>query len=438
MGAPSTQSESHFAPGEDERPVPGALLVFSGNAPMLRAFEVAPGPVTLGRDDSMLPDTKMSRQHARFVFDGPGWTVTDLDSRNGSAVDGLPITGDARAASGSLVRLAQSLFLLVDDVRRFQAAAVSTQGAVIGPTLRAPLDRVALAARGGATVLITGENGTGKELAARTFHEAAAPKGPLVSLNCATLQKGTAERELFGAVKGAYTDLKADAEGVVQAADGGVLFLDEIGELEPDVQAKLLRFVENQEARPVGATTAKRVNVRVCAATNMNLRQRVDAGAFRRDLFYRLAQVEVRLPLLRERREEIPFLIDSVLRELPVRQAHASFVEAALLRPWPGNVRELLSQVKHSATQAHAAGSDRLRAEHLDAEAGYPTDRAMAEATAATGTKSAAISKEEIEKALQVHGGNVSATARALGIKHKTALYRLMAKHGISGSDDEP
>src|SRR5262249_35498203 len=160
-------------------------------------------------------------------------------------------------------------------------------------------------------VLITGPSGAGKELAARTYHEATGQKGPLVAVNCAGIPAAIAEGLLFGARKGAWTDLKEDIVGHLPAANGGTLFLDEIAELDLKVQAKLLRAVEDQQVTKVGETAPKKISVRICAATHRDMRDAIDAEDFRSDLYYRLAQVDVRLPSLVERREEVPWLISS-------------------------------------------------------------------------------------------------------------------------------
>ncbi len=191
-----------------------------------------------------------------------------------------------KAAGPCVLRIAQSLFLLCDDLRKFQAGTVTTGARVIGPAYRAVLDQVALAARGRATVLVTGENGAGKELLARAFHEAASPAGPFVAVNCAAIPSTLAESLLFGTVKGSYGDAR-DTRGYVKEASGGTLFLDELGELD----LKLLRVVEHNEVLAV--------QVRIFSATNRDLAAMVEEKTFREDLYHRLAQFRVRLPALR-------------------------------------------------------------------------------------------------------------------------------------------
>ena len=251
----STQSASHYEPDAGETPLPGALLVFSEAAPQFRPVALtARAAVILGREDiggAAVPDQRMSKQHCELSFDGKQFTVKAL-GKNGTWVNGKKIEGTDRASSGDVLRLAQSIFLLLDDLRPFVAGTVTTSPRVIGPTYRTVLDRIAVGGRGGSTVLITGENGAGKQFAAKTFHQAVASKGPFIEINCATVPATLAERLFFGAVKGVATDIKADAPGYMHAADGGVLFLDEVGELHPNVQAKLLTAVETNDWRKVG------------------------------------------------------------------------------------------------------------------------------------------------------------------------------------------
>ena len=371
----TTESESHYEQNPSELPVPGALLVFSGSTPQLRSVAVPLNTtVVFGRDDvggAALPDPRVSQPHCELSFDGKQFTINDAGSRNGTWVDGVKVEPGAprKAGSGSVLRIAQSIFLLCDDLRRFQAGTVTTGERVIGPAYRAVLDQVALGARGGSTVLVIGENGAGKELLARAFHEAATKSGPFVAVNCAAIPTTLAESLLFGALKGSSTDAK-DAKGYVREANNGTLFLDELGELDVKVQAKLLRVVEQDEVMPVGSSTCFPAKVRVFSATNRDLGADIEAKTFREDLYYRLAQFRVRLPPLRERREEIPWFI---VHALGGQTAHPSLIELAMLRPWPGNVRELIAQAKKAAAHAQAENSQVVRDKHLDSTAGLPT-----------------------------------------------------------------
>ncbi len=440
----STQSESVVETTAVTEPVPGAVLIFSSRAPHYRPV-VLPreGVLTLGREDVgglPLPDEKVSRQHAELRFADGRFVVKDLASRNGTYLEGVRIEGTAPGASGGVLRIAQTVLVLEADLRRFLAGHVKHDDFVIGPTLQQVLDRAVVARTTDAHLLIRGESGSGKELVAARFHEAGTRRGPFVAVNCAAIPPSMAERLFFGAVKGAYTEAKQDADGYLAAADGGVLFLDEIAELDLQVQAKLLRAIESGEYLPLGAATPRKVTVHVVAASHRDLRSAVAANTFRSDLFYRLSQFEVALPALRERKEELPWLMRHALAGLPV-ELHATAVEAALLRPWPGNVRELLSETKKAAASATTDGGAVLRAEHLPAHAGRQVEAAPLRSTRSPPPSAPPVEgapdpeRDAIVAALQAAGNNVSAAAKALGM-HRTQLYRVMKRLGLFTSDD--
>lgn len=434
-----------------EPPRPGLVVIFSGGAPLLRPVALDGGRLMLGREDvggQPLPDERVSRLHAEVGRDAAGWSVADLNSRNGTWVDGVQVTGRRTYTAPRTLRLGNTLALFTEDVRRFEASGVMTGAeGVRGPALRALMDRVALAAAANEGVLITGESGTGKELAARAYHRAGPhARGRFVAINCAAVPVAVAERLLFGAKRGAYSGAEADAEGYLQAADRGVLFLDEVGELAPEVQAKLLRVLETREVLALGASRPQPVDVRVCAATLRDLRAAAAVGSFRVDLYYRLARCEVHLPPLRERLEEVPWLLAHAL-EAGAPEVHASFVEACLARPWPGNVRELLGEAKRAAREAQARGVRTLRAEHLFIGAGVSL--ASEDVTPFIGFRGAAApapvaaspggpmpDRPAVEAALASQAGNVSAAARALGL-HRTQLYRLMRRWGMEPASEE-
>lgn len=428
-----TQEDSQLEPAAPEPPRPGLVFVFSGGAPLFRPVPLTRGRLVLGREGAgelPLPDERLSRQHAEVCREGPHWHVEDLGSRNGTFVDGEQVTGRRTFTNPRVLRLGNTLALFRDDVRPLAGADVVCGPDVVrGPTFHAVLEQVAPAALAGETLLITGESGTGKELAARAYHQSGPnARGRFVAINCAAVPTSVAERLLFGSRRGAYSGAEADTEGYVQAADRGVLFLDEVAELSPEVQAKLLRVLETREVLALGASRAQPVDVRVCSATHRDLRAAVAAGQFRADLYHRLAQARVRLPPLRERLEEVPWLLAHALRDAPMPALHATFVEACLFRPWPGNVRELLGEARRAAREATPSGTRSLRAEHLDAEAGLPLE-GPTEAAAASPAP-AAPDRATLEATLAAHGGNVSAAARALGL-HRTQVYRLMQRWGL-------
>jgi transcriptional regulator with AAA-type ATPase domain len=441
-------------------PRPGLRLVFSDGQPRSDLLAVPAEGLVLGRHCGgvELADPVLSREHARVdAAAGTGMgaqadvlRVADLDSRNGTFLDGAPVRERRAAADGAVLRLGRSLFLCHRDVGPLAGTrVVSTGEMVAGPALAAALGAVARAAGAGGGgaghLLIRGETGSGKELAARAFHRLVPGARAFVAVNCAGIPASLADSLLFGARKGAYSGAVADMPGLLVEADGGVLFLDEVAELELPVQAKLLRVLESQEVRALGAARSRRVSLRICSATLSDLRARVAEGRFREDLFFRLCGAEVVLPALRERREEIPFLI---ARELEAARSglrpHPLFVEACLLRPWPGNVRALVAAVREAAARAVAAGSAAVRQEDLPAKAGLIVGAAAVEAAPTAASAAAAappsassrraptdVSRQEIVACLGSHAGNISAAARALGL-HRTQLYRLIREHRIS------
>jgi transcriptional regulator with PAS, ATPase and Fis domain len=393
----------------------------------MKAEGVELGRGTFGGTE--VDDERVSRKHAKVALDGARWTITDHGSRNGTFVDGEKVTGARTFDAPRVVHVGRSIFLPVRDVRRFERSEIERRGAtVVGPTLRDAYARIERAARAGGPLLVSGESGAGKELAARAFH-AAGPRagGPFVAVNCAAIPEGLAERLLFGAKKGAYSGATQDADGYVQTADKGTLFLDEVAELDAAVQAKLLRVLETKEVLALGASRPRAVDIQVCSATR-DLRAEVAAGRFREDLYFRVGRPEVVLPPLRERLEEIPWLVAAELGRVPGEvAAGASFVEACMLRAWPGNVRELLGEVRRAAHDAAADGRSTLEAKDLGDDAGRGFAR---EREGAPAQKKSPPEKDEIEEALRSANGNVTRAARALGM-HRNQLRRWLAKNGV-------
>jgi DNA-binding NtrC family response regulator len=439
------------------------VVVFSGGAATARALPLTDGAIELRRGDGPdeIADGRVSRRHARIAFDGERWLVTDLGSQNGTLVDGAPAVAHTATPVHRVVRVGDTLVIPCADLRPLVRRGVrSADGFVRGPAMQDVLVDVEDAARAGSPLHIRGESGTGKEGIAQAFHRAGArAERPFVAVNCAAIPQAIAERLLFGARRGTYSGADADATGYVQEADGGTLFLDEIAELEPQVQAKLLRVLESREVLPLGAARPRKVDFALCSATSKDLRALVAAGSLREDLYFRVGQPTVAIPALRNRPEEIPALIAQELpRTSPAPAAHASLVEQCLLRPWPGNVREMLAEIRAAARIALRDGQ-RVEARHLAATAGTVFGDAMPEARPAPGPAAAprdaapdptrrrtprdpAEWRQRIEDGLRAHGGNVAATARALGL-HRTQLRRLLERHGIAvdaataGDDDE-
>lgn len=418
----------------ERQPTPGLVVVFSRDKARYHPV-VLPrsGTLTVGRQDVGgldLGDEKMSSRHVELSWDG-GIRVKDLGSRNGTFLDGERVEGTTKAGPVGVLRLGQTLALVLDDVTAFTTGEVSLEdGVVVGPKLRAVLREVATARREGGHLLVRGESGTGKELVAKTFHQAGSRGGPLVTFNCANLQPELAEARLFGTVKGAFSDAR-DSTGLFLQADGGVLFLDEVAELDAQVQAKLLRAIETGEVQRVGESTVKRVSVSVVAASHQSLHERVQGGLFRRDLLFRLNQFEVQVPPLRERLEELPWLMQQALEER-TQTLHVSLVEAALLRAWPGNVRELLSATRAAATRAGAEGV--VKAAHLAPSAGVADEPGPPVLTPPPVSTPRArpddVTKEAVVAALAESHGNATLAAKKLGL-HRTQLNRLRSKFGL-------
>jgi DNA-binding NtrC family response regulator/tetratricopeptide (TPR) repeat protein len=293
------------------------------------------------------------------------------------------------------------------------------------------------------TVLITGESGTGKDLVARAIH-AGSPRRSHMFLpyNCTSATRELADSQLFGHRRGSFTGAVADQPGVLRTAVGGTLFLDEVGDLPLDVQPKLLRFLEQGEVLPVGDTRPQRVDVRVVAATNADLEQRVADGKFREDLFYRLSVIRIHVPPLRERREEIPHLSTFFLREACERLGKAGVrlsqdtLDLFDAFPWPGNVRQLRNEVQRAVAMASAGGV--VTPDLLSAAfgAGTPLAAEIGGTRLRRTTLAAAVEKlerEMIEGALERSAGNISETARSLGITRR-GLYLKMQRLGVSGA----
>ncbi len=299
--------------------------------------------------------------------------------------------------------------------------------------MRAVFATLGRVANSNVPALIRGESGTGKELIARAIHyRGARAKQPFVPVNCASIPETLIESDLFGHKKGAFTGAISDRRGRFQEADGGTLFLDEIGELRPDVQAKLLRILQDGEVRPLGGTESLSVDVRLVTATNRDLEQAMEAGLFRKDLFYRVAVVMIDLPPLRERVDDIPllarhFLVKKGAADLKVEP---DFIDGLRAAEWPGNVRELENVIDRALVLRQH--EDRLTSQDLPsglAAPATPVDPFNVEIPS-EGFSLAAVEKSLIQKALHQTGGNRSRAARLLGISRQTLLYRL-EKHGL-------
>ena len=296
------------------------------------------------------------------------------------------------------------------------------------PAMAPVLEAITRIAPSEANVLITGEHGTGKEVVAHTIHALSLRRQkPLIAVNTGGLAEGVFESELFGHVKGAFTDARTDRIGRFELADGGTVFLDEIGNVPLRQQAKLLRVIESGDMERVGASRSRRIDVRVLSATNMDLSSACESGQFREDLLFRLNTVEIRLPALRDRREDIPVLATHFLAQYASRYRRVingidlGAIQSMLQYGWPGNVRELEHTMERAVLMC--------RSEQIQtADLGLASQRGQAQNLEELSLE--AVESILIRKALQRFQGNVSQAAEALGLS-RGALYRRMEKYGL-------
>jgi DNA-binding NtrC family response regulator len=359
--------------GSSDRPATQILTRADGSAIQLlrkASLKVLKGPekgtmlsmerevAVVGADrgcDLVLSDPAISARHFEIRTTPKGFVLTDLDSTNGTEVEGLRV-GSCFIDAGATIRVGRTKMRFSPSRESVEIPLSSRDrfGVLLGRSAAmrrvfALLERVA---RTDATVLIEGESGTGKELVARSLHQASArAEGPCITVDCGAIPENLVESELFGHERGAFTGADRARAGAFEAASGGTIMLDEIGELPLMVQPKLLRVLDSHEIKRVGTTTHTSIDVRVLAATNRDLAAEVEAGRFREDLYYRLAVVRVELPPLRQRRDDIPFLVEHFLARLcpgaTVEDAIGAETMTMLKRhDWPGNVRELRNVVE--------------------------------------------------------------------------------------------
>jgi len=293
-------------------------------------------------------------------------------------------------------------------------------------------------------VLVRGESGTGKELVAQALHNRSSRRArPFVAVNCAAISRELVESELFGHEKGAFTGADARRQGRFEAADGGTVFLDEIGDMAPETQAKVLRVLQERSLERVGGTRPIAVDVRVVAATHRNLEEEVAAGRFREDLYYRLKVVEIELPPLRERTEDVPALAKRFVEEVTERHGREKkqLSEAALARlmrhPWPGNVRELRNAIEQAAV---LSGGPSIEESDLNLDGGVSApgrsstavdDLPFSEAKKRTVED---FEREFLLRALRAHGGNISRTAESIGMVRQS-LQQKIRELGLRDED---
>ncbi|MDC3952813.1 sigma 54-interacting transcriptional regulator [Polyangium jinanense] len=399
----------------------------------------------------VLTDGAVSRHHCVITVTDRGFLVRDLGSRNGTRVSGFRVEG-AYLGAGAVLGVGKSTLRfdpLPDEIVE-PLADEERYGRILGQSMAmrrlfAALPRISTS---DSTVLIEGETGTGKGLLAEVIHQKSArAQGPFVVIDCSSIPPTLIEAELFGYMRGAFTTALQSRAGAFEAAAGGTVFLDELGELPLDMQPKLLRALEERVVRRIGSLDPIKLDVRVIAATNRDLRQEVNRGTFRSDLYYRLNIVRIRLPPLRERREDIPPLVAHFYEQfarsgdpLPPAELVAAFTK----QDWPGNVRELRAAVERAilmedqelwfeATLGAPPGSTPKAA--APATTDYEDDIALGSFRAAKERAVARWERGYIETLVRQSGGNLSRAARSAHMD-RNHLRELLRRHGISATEE--
>jgi DNA-binding NtrC family response regulator len=455
-----TAAESAAAPGKD-----GGRLVTFWIHPVWRVTELTPRRLSLGRaedSDVLLDGPETSRRHAVIEFTAGRHQVYDLQSRNGLFVNGVRVTSSA-LNRGDVLKIGGWVGVVSDAVafERSRALRELAPGLLAGPAFAQVLLAAQKAAQSSLPLVIHGETGTGKEQVARAVHGWSGRPGEFVGVNCAAIPESLAEAEFFGFRKGAFTGAQRDSVGLFRAADGGTLFLDEVTDLPLNLQAKLLRVLEERAVMPVGATRALPVDVRVLAATQVPLAEAVRRGTFRPDLQARLEGMTLDLPPLRERRADIVPLFLAILERLgvrPVPSLSAAAAERLCLYSWPLNVRELMLLCRNLATVQAAAPirleslPDRIRFNPVESApqasdlslSGRPLVPTLALSLPASGPLPAPghevfeTEDEEwdaLQRALLAAKGNLTRAAATLGLSRQRA-YRLIAARNPSALVD--
>jgi two-component system nitrogen regulation response regulator GlnG len=433
-------------PGVRVFPVRVKLVILTG-PDAGKSHALTPGNYRVGTDpfcEITLKDRAVSRQHLSLEVRDDGVLARDMGSRNGSFCEGMRFT-ELEVRPGAVLKLGTTELKIVPEAQRERVIPPSERrnfGSLVGDSrkMREVFTLLERLAAGDADVLIQGETGTGKEGAAEGIHAGSKRhKGPFVIVDLAGLAPTLIESELFGHVKGAFTGAHSDRAGAFERANGGTVFLDEVGELPSEVQPRLLRALERRQVKRVGANEYRKVDVRVVAATHVDLEAAVRAGKFREDLFHRLAVLQVKLPPLRERQEDIPLLVDTVLERMGRPPSVLSAQTRALLAqyPWPGNVRELRNVVERVVSMGEEALPEMEMAAPVD-QPRHPGGGLSPEIDLPFKEAKERIievfERDYLKELLDRCGGNISRAAREAGIA-RLYVRKLLRKHGLHGDD---
>jgi DNA-binding NtrC family response regulator len=440
----SRSTETISAKGYDHLVVRRVHLSVIEGAERGQSYQSSGGRVVIGThksSDFVLSDATVSRFHCEIDLGADRPILRDLGSRNGSLIDGVrvheaPLAYDAPVT----LTLGRTLIRLVWGERDVTVPLSPRErfGLLVGrsPMMRAVFVVLERAAATDSTVLITGETGTGKDLAAESIHlESARRRGPFVVVDCGAIPANLLEAELFGHERGAFTGADRPREGAFESASGGTIFIDEIGELPLELQPKLLRVLDRKEVQRIGGTRRVPVDARVVAATNRNLRGETNARRFRADLYFRVAVLQATLPALRERREDLPLLVDALLASLDAESHPLSakvrsrpFLSELERHDWPGNVRELKNFLeRYLALEGQAEVASAAPSPEMSAGLTIDVRQPLREARERFVQH---FERRFLEALLRHHGNNVSEAARAAGIA-RVHFYRLMSKCGL-------
>jgi transcriptional regulator with PAS, ATPase and Fis domain len=443
-----TSVQSPLSPG-DHKDRAVLLLVGAAETPGLppkMRLQVLGAELLIGRRSTdetrpgahalVLNDGVVSGQHARLLRGAGGWEIDDLGSKNGTWLDNARITERTKLRDGALLffgnhvgifRLASSL-----EVEAMKSELVAPLGpvATVSPALAVACDRLRRLSSSEGELLIMGETGVGKEVYARAVHVSSGRKGRFMAINCAAIPRELVESELFGYRQGAHSTAHQAKPGLIEEAEGGTLFLDEIGEMTGEAQTKLLRFLQDRELTPLGATRPRRMDVRIIAATNRTGTTTSGAGkgaaGLRDDIVARLGAAPIHLPPLRSRVEDLGALVAHFLRSSPGVTFEQPAFRALCLHTWPLNVRELEKIVSTAAVLSAGAKPIGLR------DLPEPIARAIetAPATGARKVSGPTPTPAQLEELLRRYDGNVADVSRELG-KHRAAVWRWIKKFGI-------
>lgn len=419
------------------------MLLFSPVADRLAGAIAFGGEMAIGREEGQwlsIPEGRVSRLHARVVSERDEWVLEDLNSTNGTWVNGRQISRQ-RLVGNDIVRIGDTFFRFIAKNARWYSAyrpdgqvidilrpvhhKLRNTGLIGGLQIDTILDQVTKVAASNLTCLLLGESGSGKELLARALHQASGRKGDFVAVNCAALPATLIESELFGVRKGAFTGAAQDRTGLVMSANRGTLFLDEIGDMPLEAQVKLLRVIQERQVVPVGSTQVLDVDVRFVAATHRDLRDWVEQGRFRGDLFARVSEFTLNLPPLRARIEDLVPLVRHFIQRSASRDLTLSpgVVAALVLQQWPYNVRELESCIRVAVAMCQG---DTLLVEHLPEQ--Y---RQVKTTPQMKSLQESAPSESELRAILIRYQGNISAVAKELG-KERMQIHRWLKRYGIN------